>query len=81
MAENVRTTEARMRHTLKRRGYYLKKSRRKDPLAIGYGTYWIYEADSDSVVFPGPGNIGATLEEIVDWVDNMGTRKEAETQE
>lgn len=39
--ESIATIEHRLRETLKRRGYRLEKSRRRDPHALTYGRYWI----------------------------------------
>jgi hypothetical protein len=37
----IETIEHRLRETLKRRGYRLEKSRRRDPHALTYGRYWV----------------------------------------
>jgi len=39
--DSIETVEHRLRETLKRRGYRLEKSRRRDPHALTYGRYWI----------------------------------------
>ena len=39
--QSVETIEHRLRETLKRRGYRLEKSRRRDPHALTFGRYWI----------------------------------------
>lgn len=65
-----KSIEIRMRNTLKRRGYILKKSRLKDPQAILYGVYWIL--NNRGVVVYGDRNTGLSLEEVVEWVENMG---------
>lgn len=39
--QDPRVVENRLRLTLKRRGYRLEKSRRRDPHALTYGRYWI----------------------------------------
>lgn len=38
-----RTTEARIRRTLARRGWALEKSRRRDPQAVDFGLYRIMD--------------------------------------
>ncbi len=39
--QDPKVVENRLRDTLKRRGYTLVKSRRRDPLALTYGRYWV----------------------------------------
>ena len=56
-----------MRRTLQRRGYYLKKSRRKDPQALDYKKYWIVELQHN-VNIAGD-QWGMDLEDVVAWVD------------
>lgn len=41
MTNAEKTVENRMRRTLDRRGYRLRKSPRRDPLAVDYGLYYI----------------------------------------
>lgn len=66
-----KSVEIRMRNTLKRRGYRLKKSGRRDPLALDYNNYWIY--DNGNIYFGG--EHGVPLDEIVDYVDNRMGRE------
>ena len=65
-----RTIEARLRRTLERRGYILRKSRRRDPKALDYGNYWITDTNT-CIIFPsGPGaEFGADLGEIIQHVN------------
>jgi hypothetical protein len=73
-AEKVR--ENRFRRILKRRGYILIKVRRKDPLAIDYGTYFITDFNTRMVA-------GAedwkrlTLNGVEDWISADAKAKRA----
>lgn len=58
-AEKVR--ENRLRRIAERRGYRLIKSRRRDPLAINYGTYTVNDP-TINVNFPHCSNVG--LDEV-----------------
>jgi hypothetical protein len=62
--EKVR--EARLRRMAERQGLYLRRSRRRDPLALDYGCYYLIEPESNSLVFgelAGHG-FGASLDDI-----------------
>jgi hypothetical protein len=61
-----KSLEIRMRRTLDRRGYRLKKSARRDRLAPDYGKFWIIDSSDDSVVYE-----AADLPAVVAWVENM----------
>lgn len=63
MAGNVRTREARLRNTAKRRGLQLIKSRRRDPLAIDYGKYLLVKNPDQAEQLFLSGK-GMTLEQI-----------------
>lgn len=69
MSPTERSIYIRLRNTLERRGYTLKKSRRRDPLALDYGTYWILDSEGRTVA---GGENGFSLEEAAEWVDSMG---------
>ena len=69
MSPVERSIYIRLRRTLDRRGYKLKKSKRRDPLAKDYGRYWI--EDSVGEIIAG-GESGFTLEQAAAWVNNMG---------
>ncbi len=75
----ARSEEIRARRTLKRRGFALNKSRSRDPQALAYGTYWIFDPDDKALIFPtgdNASNFGATLEEIIEWIDTpLGEKK------
>jgi hypothetical protein len=59
-----RTREIRLRETAKRRGLTLEKSRKRDPLALGYGKWWLWTAKRGKVVLGGKRTEGATLDEV-----------------
>ena len=48
--ENI-VQENRVRRTAKRRGFILKRSRRRDRRALDYGKYWLLDLHN-RVVFP-----------------------------
>jgi hypothetical protein len=48
MPEKVR--ENRLRATAERRGLRLSKSRRRDPLAVDFGVYWLTDPTTERVV-------------------------------
>ena len=60
-----KSREDRLRRTAARRGWRLYKCRRRDPLAIGYGTYELADQNNHCVAC-GPGNegYGLNLDEI-----------------
>lgn len=67
-----KSIEIRLRNTLKRRGYILKKSRRRDPMALDYGLYWITDKSGNVVSSNDNSSSGITLDEVNEWVQNMG---------
>jgi hypothetical protein len=79
MANGDRSLEQRVRQTLKRRGYRLEKSRRRDPLALDYGRYWVWNEYHNTVVgtipcikpSSNPSNGSVTLDEIAQWLDRQ----------
>ena len=60
--------ENRMRRTLKRRGYILKKIKRHDEQALDYGRYRVI--DQRGQLWR---NSLVTLEEIREWVNGNGS--------
>ena len=65
-SEKVR--ENRVRRMLKRQGYSLMKSRRRDPQALDYGGYMIIDDEINGVVFgSNPYEFSATLDNVEDW--------------
>ncbi len=45
MATDDKVRENRMRRTADRQGLMLSRSRRRDPLALDYGVYWLADRD------------------------------------
>jgi hypothetical protein len=64
-----KSLEIRLRNTLKRRGFILSKSRRRDPQALDYGGYWIIDGNKNLVAGD---EFGISLEEVDEWVKGMG---------
>ena len=50
MGETEKVRENRLRRMAARQGLVLKKSRRRDPRALGYGGYMLVDAFTNSVV-------------------------------
>jgi hypothetical protein len=63
----LRTLEARCRRAAQRQGLRLDKSRRRDPRAVDYGTYWLVDAETTGVV-EGGSNFGIGLDEVADFL-------------
>jgi hypothetical protein len=66
MDADEKVREARLRRMAERQGLYLRKSRRRDPLALDYGCYQLLDPRSNSLVFgdlAGHG-FGAGLDDI-----------------
>ena len=59
--------ERRLRRTALRRGLRLRKSRRRDRNAIGYGGYMLVDPDANTVVLGAePFDYSASLEDIAE---------------
>jgi hypothetical protein len=67
-----KSLEIRLKNTLDRRGYTLKKNRRRDPLAVDYGGYSILDNTGKPAAEGSLYNGRLTLKEVEEWVDNMG---------
>ena len=73
----VDVIEHRLRLTLKRRGYRLIKSRRRDPLALDFGGYMIVDSQTGFPVEGGGGNTSfrngyeLSLDNVQEWVAGM----------
>jgi hypothetical protein len=67
-ADKVR--EARLRRMAERQGLQLRKSRRRDPLALDYGSYQLIDPGSSSLVFGelAEHGFGASLDDIEDYL-------------
>ena len=65
MTSDDKVRENRLRRAAERQGLHLERSRRRDPRALGYGTYRLTEARTGRVVASGSeGGYGLTLEEV-----------------
>ena len=60
MEQGEKVRENRLRRMAERQGLSLTRSRRRDPLALDYGKYWLIHADGSRVTPLG----GGTLDEI-----------------
>jgi hypothetical protein len=47
MEQDEKVRENRLREVARRRGYQLRKSRRRDPLAVDFGRYYVAPGDLD----------------------------------
>jgi hypothetical protein len=66
---NSKTRENRLRRMAERQGLKLLKSRRRDPMAIGFRTFGLVDADTNSWVAANHRNgYGLDLDEIEDWL-------------
>jgi hypothetical protein len=50
MADDDKVRENRLRRMAERQGYILRKSRRRDPRAIDYGTWYLIDAHYNALV-------------------------------
>ena len=61
-----------LRRVAEQRGLRLMRSRRRDPLAPGYGLYKLVRAATDETVFgDGPGGFAATLDEVETFLNRL----------
>ena len=68
----AKVKENRLRRIAKRRGFILKRSRRRDPQALDYGKYWLVDARHGGSVFAD--EWGVELEVVEDWLKNYVKR-------
>jgi hypothetical protein len=66
MTDKVR--ENRLRRMAERQGLRLVKSRRRDPRAIGYGTYGLIDGRNRLVLGDRQNGYGYTLDEVETWL-------------
>jgi hypothetical protein len=65
MAGADKVRENRLRRGAERQGLRLVKSRRRDPRAVGYGTYMLVDAHTAAMVAKGlPDGYGLSLDDI-----------------
>lgn len=63
--------EDRLRSALARRGYLLRKNRRRTPEVYGYGGYMIINARYNAIVAGGnPWPYSLTLDEVAEWLSD-----------
>jgi hypothetical protein len=68
-ASDNKARENRARRAAERQGLTLVKSRRRDPHALGYGTYMLVNSRTGGVVAAGSeGAYGLTLDEVEDYL-------------
>ena len=73
MSVKEKVRENLVRRVLVRRGYQLRKSRRRDPEALDFHGYWIMSADGESLV--SGGEWGMSLSEVEAWIEANTKRK------
>lgn len=67
METSEKVRENRARRAVERRGFRLVKSRRRDPMAIGYGKYRVETGDGvEATGFGSTMGWGLTLDEVED---------------
>ena len=70
MSNANKIREITLRRVAERRGLRLRRSRRRDPRALGFGLYRLERTDTDETVFgDGPGGFAATLDEAEAFLD------------
>jgi len=66
MTQAEKVVENRVRRAAARRGYRLRKSRRRDPRALDFGLYAILDPDRNMLV-----SDYASLADVERWVDHL----------
>jgi hypothetical protein len=66
MDQSIKVRENRLRRMAQRQGLRLIKSRRRDPRALDYGTYWLADAYTSLELTGGPH--GIRLDEVETWL-------------
>ena len=64
--QDYKVLENRLRRVADRQGLRLAKSRRRDPLALDHGTYWLVDIDTNGVVERQ--NFGIGLDEVAEFL-------------
>ena len=72
MVENEQRVEARLRRLAQRQDLVLRKSRRRDPDRMDFGTFWLVEPNRNLVMFGD--EWGATLDEIEEHLRKAARR-------
>ena len=74
MDTGTKVRENRLRRMAERQGFRLVKSRRRDPLAVGYGRYRIETGDGiEATGFDSPMGWGLTLDEAEERLTHPGS--------
>jgi hypothetical protein len=69
MMVQERSREQRLRRAAERQGYKLVKSRRRDPRALGYGRWYIVEAERNFIVIGTEGgHPNMDLDAVEEWL-------------
>jgi hypothetical protein len=66
--QDDKVRENRLRRMAERRGYELNKSRRRDPLAVDYGEWWITRGRVSGMALQRQGPF-KTLDEVEDFLN------------
>jgi hypothetical protein len=70
MTRAGKAREVVLRRVAARRGFRIERSRRRDPLALGFGRYRILDAATGEVVAgDGPGGYGLDLDAVQEILD------------
>lgn len=72
-------SENRLRRMAERQGLQLVKSRRRDPHAVGFGTYMLMNPPTNSVVhmnFALPGGYGLDLDDVESYLTTRAGQDE-----
>jgi hypothetical protein len=67
--------ENRLRRMAERQGFALRKSRRRDPLAIGFGRWWVVAPALGDQIVAG-GETGFSLDDAEAWLTDPAGREE-----
>ena len=66
MTQSDKVRENLVRRMAKRQGLELKKSRRRDPRALDYGSYWLVDIELNAIV--AGGRYGISLDQVDAWL-------------
>jgi len=66
LTQSDKVRENLVRRMAKRQGLELKKSRRRDPRALDYGSYWLVDIELNAIV--AGGRYGISLDQVDAWL-------------
>lgn len=74
---DTKVRENRLRRMAQRQGLALSKSRRRDPYAIDFGDYYLWDPDTNAMVYGEPGRVPLDLDDIEAYLtsDRTATSK------